>query len=157
VSVEVLTEMATRRLEGRKAQLRQTIALDLLAASGSVTADEVEAELARQWVAPSPEQLMADVAVKCRAGVDYAEAELERAREAVNRLAEKLDRALAAVEAVQSSIDMAADDVAVKAVAVNDAKALADLAGQGVDLSAASPQTQVSVHAGVATGKAAVS
>lgn len=127
----VLADMAVRVVESRRRDLRETIALRLLASNGEVTAAAIADQFAAEWVEPDPSEVANIVARKAQAAVAYHQREADEAavdaeRQALKaeRLAHQADhaRAAAANRAGEAApaLERKADAEAILAKAVAD-------------------------------------
>jgi hypothetical protein len=144
-----LGEIRSRRVESWRARARQDVAIQLLEEHGSVTADQVDAEVDR--LPQLTEQALADqVAAKTVAAVDHAREQRRSAAVALEGAGDKVEKCQAGLAGAEDAVTEASRALEAADQAVRDAEALAEYAGQRGDPTAwPSGGTQVA-KAGVA-------
>jgi hypothetical protein len=89
---EAVAAIAARHVESLQRDLRQTIALRLLDANGSVSTEEIDAQFATEWVPPTAQALANVVAAKAAAAVEFHHREVEWETAAVEDARAKADK-----------------------------------------------------------------
>lgn len=149
----VLAHMAYRIVEHRREDLAFSIARSLLAANGSVTADEVAARLDAEFVPPSQADILDLITRKCESAVDVHEREALFDVDAVHRAERGVEKAEARLAERQARLDAAIrrrDDGAAGGRA-EAARVLLDVARElGGDGSRASTASDAAANAQVA-------
>lgn len=156
----VLAHMAYRIVGSRRRELAETVALRIFRRDGSVTAEQVAAQLEAEWVEPDPAEVANLVARKAQAAVQFHAAEVGREAERIaNQRAKAADLAAQAEAAAALADELEAEYADSPASARQaDAQALFDaavaagadpgLAPNGQDVQA---NAQVAEAVGVAT------
>lgn len=150
---QTLAAMAARRVESLKHRLRRDIAIRILEDSGSVTAEQVAARFAAEWVEPTDRQLADQMAAKARAAVEYAQRQVRAADDAVAgaeaktaKFAALHEQAVAEMAEALARPDAARADLAA-------AEALAAYAEASGDPSQAPAPSAANASARIATGR----
>lgn len=152
---DAVAAIADRHIDTKRAALREQIALRLLADNGTVSTEDVDAQLEREWAPPDARTLANIVAAKAASAVEFWErvvtweTELgERAQLKVAKLEALLDAARADLAAAEASIVVEHAEQQ-----LHDAEALAEYAARTGDPSAAPAGTYSTAAAGTAAGK----
>lgn len=146
-----VAQMAQGRVESLRRMARKEIALRLLEANGSVSAEEVQAKLDAEFKAPEVAQLLHQLQAKAESGLAKAKVEADRRAVAVAKVAEKVlkyERLLAGVRADEEAV---IGKAAAAQEAVVEARELVDfLKAAGGDASLAPAPVKLAVQAGTA-------
>lgn len=150
----VLAHMAYRVVDSRRRDLAETIALRLYRANGSVTADEVAAGLAAEWVEPDPAEVANLVARKAQAAVLFHQAEADAQAAQLANLQAKAAKLQAQADQAKATADHLAAELAAGNTAQADAQAVLDAAvaagaDPGLAPSGADAQARADVAAAV--------
>jgi hypothetical protein len=151
---ETLADMAARRVEALRAQMASTLALALLAETGSVHSVMLAAELERRFVAPDEATIAAMLAAKTAAALDVHERALASASDAVAGAQEKVRKLLVLVDAARGDVAEAERQRAAAEQARDDARGLAEhAAARAKAAPSASPGAPVAVNADAASAQ----
>jgi len=151
-----LAGLAHRRVDALSTEMAEGVALRLLGQHGSVTAEQVAAELT-SFVRPADHILMAIVAAKTSAAIRATTAALEAAQRAADEAVKKVAKYEALFVAAQSDARAAWEVIAKVQAECDEVCELAAYAATRGDASLAPPPTILAVAAGVAQAKGAVS
>jgi len=151
-----LAEIAQRRVDALRTEMAQGVALRLLREQGSVTAEQVAAELTH-FVRPADNILMAIVAAKTAAAIGATTAALEAAQRAADEAVRKVAKYEALFVAAQSDARAAREVIAKVQAECDEAQELAAYAATQGDASLSPEPIIVAASAGVAQAKGSVS
>lgn len=152
---DAVAAIADRHIDTKRAALREQIALRLLADNGTVSTDDVDAQLEREWAPPDARTLANVVAAKAAAAVEFCQRQVTWETELGERAQCKVAKLEAQLEAARADLAAAEASTAVEDAEqhLREAEALAEYAARAGDPSAAPAGTYTTAGAGVATGK----
>lgn len=155
---DAVAGIADRHIDTKRAALREQIALRLLADNGTVSAEDVDAQLEREWVPPDARTLANIVAAKAAAAVEFCQRRVTWETELGERAQQKVVKLEALLEAARADLMAAEASSAVEEAEqeLREAEALAEYAARTGDPSAAPAGTYGTASAGVAAAKGGV-
>jgi hypothetical protein len=151
-----LAGMAARRVELRKARLRQDIALAILQETGAVSEADIDTRFGDQWTDPSEQTLKEEMAQKCLAAVVHAKAQVAVAEHAAEEAQRKVGKQEEQLAAARSDAEGAVDAIEDAQQALSEAESMLQAANAwaGIEATPVPPSEEVAAHAEVAEAKA---